>query len=72
MMLDERKASVLRAVVEAYISTAQPVGSSSVVRANGGSDLEAALLAGGVAAVFCLSFLALASHPDTVTIGYKG
>ena len=43
-----------------------------VVRANGGSDLEAALLAAGVAAVFCLSFLALASRPDTVTIGYKG
>src|SRR5947199_5053479 len=35
MMLDERKASVLRAVVEAYISTAQPVGSSSVSRAPG-------------------------------------
>ncbi|MCA1690941.1 MAG: heat-inducible transcriptional repressor HrcA [Acidimicrobiales bacterium] len=32
-MLDERKAAVLKAVVEEYISTAQPVGSSSVVRA---------------------------------------
>jgi heat-inducible transcriptional repressor len=32
-MLDERKAAILRAVVEEYISTAQPVGSSSVVRA---------------------------------------
>ncbi|MDQ3979864.1 MAG: heat-inducible transcriptional repressor HrcA [Actinomycetota bacterium] len=32
-MLDERKAAILRAVVEEYIATAQPVGSSSVVRA---------------------------------------
>jgi heat-inducible transcriptional repressor len=29
-MLDERKAAILRAVVEEYIETAQPVGSSSV------------------------------------------
>src|SRR5947209_18760696 len=32
-MLDERKAAILRAVVEEYIETAQPVGSASVVRA---------------------------------------
>ena len=32
-MLDERKAAILRAVVEEYIATAQPVASSSVVRA---------------------------------------
>ncbi len=32
-MLDERKASILRAVVEEYIKTAQPVGSSHVVQA---------------------------------------
>ena len=31
-MLDERKAGILGAVVEAYIETAQPVGSSSVAR----------------------------------------
>jgi 4-hydroxybenzoate polyprenyltransferase len=43
-----------------------------VVRANGASELEAAVLAAGVAAVFCLSFLSLVSHPDAVTIGYKG
>jgi 1,4-dihydroxy-2-naphthoate polyprenyltransferase len=43
-----------------------------LVRANGASGLEAALVAGGVAAVFGLSFLSLASHPETVTIGYKG
>ena len=31
-MLDERKAAILRAVVEGYIETAQPVGSAHVVR----------------------------------------
>jgi heat-inducible transcriptional repressor len=34
-MLDERKAAILRAVVEGYIETAQPVGSAHVVRATG-------------------------------------
>jgi heat-inducible transcriptional repressor len=34
-MLDERKAAILRAVVEEYIDTAQPVGSAHVVRAPG-------------------------------------
>ncbi len=34
-MLDERKAAILRAVVEEYISTAQPVGSGRVARARG-------------------------------------
>lgn len=43
-----------------------------VVRANGASELEAALLTAGVAGVFCLSFLSLASRPEAVTIGYKG
>ena len=32
MMLDDRKAAILRAVVEEYIDTAQPVGSAHVVR----------------------------------------
>ncbi|MDP9387693.1 MAG: heat-inducible transcriptional repressor HrcA [Actinomycetota bacterium] len=32
-MLDERKAAILRAVVEEYIETAQPVGSAHVARA---------------------------------------
>jgi heat-inducible transcriptional repressor len=32
-MLDERKAAILKAVVEEYIGTAQPVGSATVVRA---------------------------------------
>jgi 4-hydroxybenzoate polyprenyltransferase len=43
-----------------------------LVSANGASELEAALIAAVVAAVFGLSFLSLASHPETVTIGYKG
>lgn len=43
-----------------------------IVRGNGASELEAAVLAAGVAAVFCLSVLSLASRPDAVTIGYKG
>ncbi|HEY3144572.1 MAG TPA: heat-inducible transcriptional repressor HrcA [Acidimicrobiales bacterium] len=34
-MLDERKAAILRAVVEEYIETAQPVGSSHVASARG-------------------------------------
>lgn len=34
-MLDERKATILRAVVEEYIETAQPVGSAHVARAPG-------------------------------------
>ena len=33
-MLDERKAAILRAVVEEYIDTAQPVGSSHVARSS--------------------------------------
>ena len=34
-MLDERKASILRAVVEEYIQTAQPVGSGHIAAAPG-------------------------------------
>jgi heat-inducible transcriptional repressor len=34
-MLDERKAAILRAVVEGYIQTAQPVGSGHVARQSG-------------------------------------
>ncbi|MCP3990004.1 MAG: heat-inducible transcription repressor HrcA [Actinomycetia bacterium] len=33
-MLDERKAAILKAVIEEYIDTAQPVGSSAVVSAD--------------------------------------
>ncbi len=34
-MLDERKAAILRAVVQEYITTAQPVGSAHIPRAHG-------------------------------------
>ena len=34
-MLDDRKAAILRAVVEEYIDTAQPVGSNHVVQSSG-------------------------------------
>ena len=34
-MLDERRATILRAVVEGYIETAQPVGSTHVARREG-------------------------------------
>lgn len=34
-MLDDRKAAILRAVVEEYIQTAQPVGSAAVARVSG-------------------------------------
>ena len=34
-MLEERKASILRAVVQEYITTAQPVGSSVIANAPG-------------------------------------
>src|SRR5262245_17354357 len=34
-MLDERKTAILRAVVQEYIETAQPVGSGHVARAQG-------------------------------------
>ena len=33
--LDERKASILRAIVEEYVETAQPVGSQTVARSSG-------------------------------------
>ena len=38
-MLDERKAAILRAVVEEYIDTAQPVGSAHVVKSSGRARL---------------------------------
>ena len=35
MELDERKAAILRAIVEEYIATAQPVGSQTIARSRG-------------------------------------
>ena len=49
-MLDERKASILRAVVEEYIQTAQPVGSGHVAKAPG-IDVSSATVRNEMAAL---------------------
>ncbi|HVE95128.1 MAG TPA: heat-inducible transcriptional repressor HrcA [Acidimicrobiales bacterium] len=59
--LDERKAAVLRAVVEEYIETAQPVGSSHVVR-NAGVNVSAATIRNDMAALERDGYL---MHPHT-------
>ncbi|QXC61551.1 heat-inducible transcriptional repressor HrcA [Aquihabitans sp. G128] len=56
-MLDERKASILRAVVEEYIKTAQPVGSGHVVDAPGVS-VSSATVRNEMAALETEGFLA--------------
>ncbi|MCU1496981.1 MAG: hrcA [Acidimicrobiales bacterium] len=56
-MLDERKASILRAVVEEYIQTAQPVGSGHVVDAPGVS-VSSATVRNEMAALEIEGFLA--------------
>ena len=33
--LDERKAAILKAIVEEYVETAQPVGSQAIARESG-------------------------------------
>ena len=39
-MLDERKSAILRAIVQEYITTAQPVGSTLIANAPGGTSLR--------------------------------
>lgn len=56
-MLDERKASILRAVVEEYIQTAQPVGSGHVADAPGVS-VSSATVRNEMAALEADGFLA--------------
>ena len=56
-MLDERKASILRAVVEEYIQTAQPVGSSHVAAAPG-VQVSSATVRNEMAALESEGFLA--------------
>jgi len=56
-MLDERKASILRAVVEEYIQTAQPVGSGHVASAPGVS-VSSATVRNEMAALETEGFLA--------------
>src|SRR5882762_2350088 len=49
-MLDDRKAAILRAVVEEYIDTAQPVGSGLVAR-TAGVDVSPATVRNEMAAL---------------------
>ena len=56
-MLDERKASILRAVVEEYIQTAQPVGSGHVAAAPG-VQVSSATVRNEMAALETEGFLA--------------
>ena len=58
-MLDERKAAVLRAVVEEYIDTAQPVGSAHV-RKSAGVTVSSATIRNDMAALERDGYL---SHP---------
>jgi heat-inducible transcriptional repressor len=56
-VLDERKASILRAVVEEYIQTAQPVGSGHIARAPG-VEVSSATVRNEMAALESEGFLA--------------
>ncbi len=60
-MLDERKAAVLRAVVEEYIDTAQPVGSAHVLK-SAGVAVSSATIRNDMAALERDGYL---SHPHT-------
>ncbi|MEY2467635.1 MAG: heat-inducible transcriptional repressor [Actinomycetota bacterium] len=60
-MLDDRKAAVLRAVVEEYIDTAQPVGSAHV-RRSAGVTVSSATIRNDMAALERDGYL---SHPHT-------
>ncbi len=60
-MLDERKAAVLRAVVEEYIDTAQPVGSAHV-RQSAGVTVSSATIRNDMASLERDGYL---SHPHT-------
>jgi heat-inducible transcriptional repressor len=55
-MLDERKAAILRAVVEEYIDTAQPVGSGHVAKAPG-VDVSSATVRNEMAGLEAEGFL---------------
>jgi heat-inducible transcriptional repressor len=60
-MLDQRKAAVLRAVVEEYIETAQPVGSAHL-RQSAGVSVSSATIRNDMAALERDGYL---SHPHT-------
>ena len=55
--MDERKATVLRAVVESFIDTAQPVGSRAVTELSG-LEVSAATIRNDMAALEAEGFLA--------------
>jgi len=61
MMLDDRKAAILRAVVKEYIDTAQPVGSAHVAR-SGAMNVSPATVRNDMAQLEREGFLA---HPHT-------
>jgi heat-inducible transcriptional repressor len=61
MMLDERKAAILKTVVTEYIETAQPVGSAHVVR-DSGIEVSPATVRADMATLEREGFL---SHPHT-------
>jgi heat-inducible transcriptional repressor len=56
MMLDDRKSAILRAVVEEYIDTAQPVGSGHVATAHG-VDVSSATVRNEMASLEAEGFL---------------
>ena len=60
-MLDERKASILRAVVEEYIHTAQPVGSGHVAQSPG-VEVSSATVRNDMALLEQEGYLAPAAH----------
>jgi heat-inducible transcriptional repressor len=60
-MLDDRKAAILRAVVEGYIETAQPVGSAQVVR-NTGVEVSSATVRNDMVVLEREGYL---THPHT-------
>src|ERR1700728_1003304 len=56
-MLDERKLAVLRAIVEDYVSTAEPVGSKSLVDRHG-LDVSPATIRNDMAVLEEMGFIA--------------
>ena len=58
--LTDRQRDILRAVVEDYIATAEPVGSRSLIRRNRGIDLSPATVRNAMADLEALGFLSSA------------
>ena len=60
-MIDDRKASILRAIVEEYIQTAEPVGSNTVMAA-ANMHVSAATIRNDMVALEREGFLAATAH----------